>query len=136
MKRFISTQHEIPAPATQVWGTIAKGVEVEKWLPIIKSSRFEGENKRLCEMVEGGNLEETILASEATQTFIYRIDQQSAFPATDIVGVMRVEGQDEGNSRLYWDVEMQVESDEVFSELKSNIEQIYAVSAANLGKLN
>ena len=64
MKRFISTQHEIAAPIDKVWATIAQGDGVEAWIPIIKSSKLEGGNRRFCEMHEGGDLEETILVSE------------------------------------------------------------------------
>ena len=135
MKRFISTQHEISAPIDKVWSKIAQGDGVESWLPIIKSSTLEDGNKRFCEMHEGGKLEETILASEGTKTFMYSIDKQEAFPAKNIVGTMRVEKLTEGNSKLFWDVEMEVEEDEVFAELKNNIEQVYQMSAAKLSEI-
>ncbi len=135
MKRFIQTQHEVAAPVQNVWETIAKGDGVEAWLPIIKSSRLEGDNGRLCEMHEGGNLEETILASEVTKTFMYRIDKQQAFPASNIVGTMKVEALADDKTTLFWDVEMEVESEEVFAALKPQIEQIYQMSAAKLGEV-
>jgi len=134
MKRFISTQHQIAAPVAQVWDTIAKGDGVEAWLPIIKSSRLEGGNRRFCEMHEGGNLEETILVSEGTKTFMYSIDKQEAFPATDIVGTMRVSELANNQTQLLWDVEMEVESEETFVQLKQNIEQVYQMSAAKLAE--
>ena len=124
MKRFISTQHEIAASVEKVWSKIAQGDGVEAWLPIIKASKLEGGNRRVCEMHEGGNLEETILASEGTKTFMYSIDKQEAFPAKGIVGTMRVEELTEGKTKLYWDVEMEVEGDEVFAELRKNIEHV------------
>lgn len=135
MKRFISTQHEIAAPVDQVWTAIAKGDGVEAWIPIIKSSKLEGGNRRFCEMHEGGNLEETILVSEGTKTFMYSIDKQEAFPAKDIVGTMRVTELADNKTKLFWDVEMKVEGDEVFAELKKNIEQIYQMSAAKLSEV-
>lgn len=135
MKRFISTQHEINAPVEKVWTKIAQGDGVENWLPIIKSSKLTGNNRRFCEMHEGGNLEETILISEGTKTFMYRIDKQDAFPANDIVGTIRVETIANNQTKLYWDLEMQVDQDEVFAELKENIEQIYQLSAAKLSEV-
>lgn len=135
MKRFISTQHTIAAPANQVWKTIAQGDGVEAWLPIIKSSTLRDGNRRLCELQEGGDLEETILASEGTQTFMYSIDKQEAFPAQHIVGTMRVAAASDSTSTLFWDVEMDVASDEVFAELKQNIEQVYQLSAAKLAEV-
>lgn len=135
MQRFIRTEHEINAPIDQVWAKIAQGDGVENWLPIIKSSKLEGTNRRSCELFEGGNLEETILKSDVTKTFVYRIDKQEAFPAKDIVGVMRVEELGQGKTKLYWDVEMQVETEESFSALKENIEQVYKMSAAKLSEV-
>ena len=135
MKRFISTQHKIAAPVDKVWPIIAQGDGVEAWLPIIKSSELQGGNHRVCEMHEGGMLEETILVSEGTKTFMYSIDKQEAFPASDITGVIRVEKDSESTTKLYWDVEMEVEADEVFAELKKNIEQVYQMSAAKLGEV-
>jgi len=135
MKRFISTQHEVAAPIEKVWAKIAQGDGVEAWLPIIKSSKLEAGNRRVCEMHEGGNLEETILVSEGTKTFMYSIDKQSAFPAKSIVGTMRVQELTGDTTKLFWDVEMEVEADEVFAELKSNIEQVYQMSAAKLSEV-
>jgi len=136
MKRFISTEHDIQAPAEKVWQAIAKGDQVETWLPIIKSSALVGDNKRACELVEGGLLKETILASEGTRTFMYSIDEQEAFPAKNILGTMRVAEIGENASKLYWDVEMQSEDDRVFAELEANIRQVYALSAQKLQSLN
>lgn len=131
MKRFISTQHEIAAPIENVWSKIAQGDGVENWLPIIKSSRLVG-NTRYCEMHEGGSLVETFLKSDGTKTFMYSIDKQEAFPASDITGTMKVADLGEGKTQLNWDLELDVEGDEVFAELKAQVEQIYKMSAAKL----
>lgn len=135
MKRVINTEHDINAPVDKVWSLIAKGDGVESWIPIIKSSKIEQGNRRFCEMHEGGDLEETFLISEAKQTFMYSIDKQDAFPATNIVGTIKVEAIDVSRTRLYWDVEMDVEGDETFIELKSKIEQVYTMSAAQLSEV-
>ncbi|HAA15231.1 MAG TPA: hypothetical protein DCE41_27460 [Cytophagales bacterium] len=135
MKRFISTQHQIAAPVAQVWDAIAKGDGVEAWIPIIKSSKLEGGNRRYCEMHEGGSLEETILVSEGTKTFMYSIDKQEAFPARDIVGTMRVSELNGEQTELLWDLELEVDSEETFVQLKQNIEQIYQASAAKLAEV-
>lgn len=135
MRRFISTQHEISAPLNKVWAKIAQGDGVESWLPIIKSSKIENGNRRFCEMHEGGDLEETFLKSEGTKTFMYSIDKQEAFPAENIIGTMKVEELDSNNTRLFWDVEMDIEQDEVFAEIKNKIEQIYSMSAVKLSEV-
>ena len=135
MKRFIRTQHEVTAPVENVWAKIAQGDGVESWLPIIKSSKLESGNKRFCEMHEGGSLEETFLVSEGNKTFMYSIDKQEAFPAKEIVGTIRVEELPNSKTRLFWDVEMEVEKDEVFAELKNTIEQVYQMSAAKLSEV-
>ena len=130
MKRFINTIHEVDAPADKVWSRIAQGDGVESWIPIIKSSKIENGNRRLCEMHEGGSLEETFLISEAKRTFMYSIDKQEAFPATGIVGTIRIESVDDNRSRLFWDLELEVESADTFAELKPQIVEIYSRSAA------
>lgn len=135
MKKFISTEHNVTAPLANVWAEIAKGDQVEAWLPIIKTSKLEGGNRRVCEMHEGGNLEETILKSDGTKTFMYSIDKQSAFPAKDIVGTIRVEAVSDTETKLFWDVEMEVESEEVFTELEKTITQVYAMSAQKLSEV-
>ena len=134
MKRFISTAHEIDAPTKEVWSIIARGDKVESWIPIIKSSKLENGNKRYCEMHEGGDLEETFLVSEGTRTFMYSIDKQEAFPAKNIVGTIRLQELPQNRTNLLWDLELEVEGDEIFAELKENIKQIYKLSAANLSK--
>ena len=93
---------------------------------------LKGDNRRICEMYEGGRLEETILKSDGTQTFMYRIDYQEAFPAQNIVGTMRVESVNKDQSRLFWDVEMEVESEEAFGAIEQSIVQIYRQSAQQL----
>ncbi len=136
MKRVINTEHEIKAPVDKVWQLIAQGDGVESWIPIIKSSKIDQGNRRFCEMHEGGDLEETFLISEAKRTFMYSIDKQEAFPATNIVGTIKVEAIDENHTRLFWDVEMDVEGgEETFSELKSKIVQVYTLSAAQLSEV-
>lgn len=135
MKRFINTIHEVNASADKVWSLIAQGDGVESWIPIIKSSKIENGNRRFCEMHEGGNLEETFIKSEAKRTFMYTIDKQEAFPATGIVGTIRVEAVDDQKSRLFWDLELDVEGAETFAELKTKIVQIYSMSVAQLSEV-
>ncbi|MEL6483791.1 MAG: SRPBCC family protein [Bacteroidota bacterium] len=132
MKRFITTEHEINAPIEKVWAKIAQGDGCENWLTIIQDSRLEEGNRRVCTMHEGGDLEETILKSDQNKTFMYRIDKQEAFPASDIVGLIRLEEIEQGRTKLLWDVEMFVEADEAFSQIKAMTEQVYADSATKL----
>ncbi len=134
MKKFISTEHEISVPAESVWSKIAKGDGVERWMPIIKSSRLAEGNRRYCEMHEGGKLEETILKSESTKTLLYSIDKQEAFPAKNMVGSMHVEPLGPDRAKLSWNLELDVDDEAIFSELKKNIEQVYQMSAAKLGE--
>jgi len=135
MKRFIKTEHQVSAPIENVWAKIAQGDGCENWLTIIKESRLEEGNRRVCTMHEGGDLNETILKSDGTKTFMYRIDKQEAFPATDIVGTMRLEQIDDNTTKLLWDVEMFVEADEAFEQIKGMTEQVYAGSAEKLAEI-
>lgn len=135
MRKAIKTEHNISTSAEKVWTKIAQGDGVEDWLPIIKSSQLEEGNRRVCEMHEGGNLEETILKSDTNRIFLYSIDKQSAFPAQNIVGTIRVEAAGDDASKLFWDVEMDVESEEVFNQIKPMIEGVYASSAEKLSTL-
>lgn len=135
MKRFISTKHEINAPIEKVWAKIAQGDQVETWIPIIKSSKRVDSTRRFCEMHEGGSLEETILASDGTKTFMYSIDKQDAFPAKNITGTIKLEKKGEDQTILFWDLELEPTDESAYPELSATIEQIYQMSAAKLAQV-
>ncbi|WP_430967000.1 SRPBCC family protein [Spongiimicrobium sp. 2-473A-2-J] len=137
MKKGIQTQHKIKAPITDIWDLIKTGEKWEDWLPILAGSKVVG-NTRTCDVpTPDGNkdiFEEIFLVSDLEKTFVYQIHKQHSFPATDIVGYIKLE--ENGNSTtMYWSVEMNVASDEIFTELKGQIEHIYAEGASKLEEL-
>jgi len=138
MKRGIQTKHEINAPLNAVWDLIKTGARWEDWLPILAGSKVEG-NSRTCDVPapDGSTtdvFEEIFLASDLEKTFVYQINKQQSFPATDIVGYIKLEENGDATT-MYWSVEMTVESDEVFGGLKGQIEEIYAMGAGKLQEL-
>lgn len=133
MKKAIQTTHELNAPLNPVWNLVKTGANWENWLPILTDSRVEG-NTRYCDLENGDVLEEKFLASDIEKTFMYAIEKQQSFPATDITAIMRLEENGKG-TRLHWSVEMEVESEEAFQGLKENIEGIYSASAQKLAEL-
>ncbi|MEO1012983.1 MAG: SRPBCC family protein [Bacteroidota bacterium] len=133
MKKVIKTQFDLEAPLQYVWKLIKTGERWEDWFSILSGSKVEG-RKRTCELYNGDCLDEIFTVSDAEKTFIYHVNQQQTFPAEDIVGIIRL--QEKGKkTRMYWSVEMTVSSDEVFSELKPQIEQMYAEAANTLNEL-
>ncbi|MEO1652440.1 MAG: SRPBCC family protein [Bacteroidota bacterium] len=135
MQKAIQTKHQIQAPVSQVWSLIKSGEKWEDWFPILTGSRVEG-NQRYCDLDNGDTLEELFLSSEAEKTFVYTIQKQKSFPATNITGIMRLEANGPDATTLHWSVDMEVENEEVFAQLKENIAQMYAASAHRLEELN
>ncbi len=133
MKKVIQTQFDLKAPVERVWDLVKTGEQWENWLPILTGSRVEG-HTRYCDLEGGDVLEERFLASNAEKTFIYVIDKQKTFPATDITGIMRFVAEGE-NTRLFWSVEMEVENEETFEALKESISGVYRASAEKLEAL-
>ena len=137
MKKGIQTKHDINAPIEAVWDLIKTGEQWEAWLPILAGSNVEG-NSRTCDVPTPDGqidvLEELFLASDLEKTFLYQINKQQSFPATDIVGYIRLV-ENGATTTMYWSVQMNVESEEVFAALKGQIEEIYGAGAAKLQEL-
>lgn len=133
MKRAIQTRHELNAPSNKVWDLIKTGEKWEDWFPILTGSKIEN-NIRYCELGDGKVLEERFLSSDAEQIFIYAVDRQNAFPASDIVGTIRLEAKDQ-QTTLHWTVEMTPQSEEVFPALQEMIHEMYTASAEKLEAL-
>ena len=137
MKKGIQTRHQINAPIESVWSHIATGAQWENWLPILSGSKVSG-NTRTCNLFgpDGHEdvLQESFLASNLEKTFIYQINQQQSFPATDIVGYMKLEG-DEKATTLHWSVEKSVKSEEDFANIQTQISFIYTEAAKQLEAL-
>jgi len=134
MKKYIRTQHILNASVEKVWSLIKTGADWEDWFPILKDSRVEG-NMRFCDLENGDTLEEAFLTSNAEKTFIYTIHKQASFPANNIVGIIRLEEKNANSTKLYWSVEMDLESNEIFNELKQNIEGMYTDASKKLQEL-
>jgi len=139
MKKKIETTHELDAPIDKVWENVRTGAEWERWLPILSGSTMEGKGegaKRVCQMHDGNELFETILKTDdQAKLFSYRIDQQSFMPITDVVGTMKF-SEENGTTRLAWDVEFEVENEEIFGQVKPGIEEIYTTSSQKLAEIS
>ncbi|WP_462253667.1 SRPBCC family protein [Ekhidna sp.] len=139
MKKRIETTHTLDASLDQVWKNVRTGAEWERWLPILSGSKVEGEGKgakRVCVMHDGNELFETILESDDQQKlFQYSIDKQSFMPISDVVGTMRF-SESNGETKLEWNVEFEVENEEVFAQVKPGIEEIYTTSSQKLAELS
>ena len=139
MKKRIETTHELDANLDQVWSNVRTGAAWEKWLPILSDSKIDGEGKgakRVCKMHDGNELFETILESDDEQKlFQYKIDKQSFMPISDIIGTMKF-SQNGVGTLLEWNVEFEVESDEIFNQVKPGIVEIYQTSSQRLAEIS
>ena len=139
MKKKVETNHELNAPIDKVWQNVRTGAEWERWLPILADSSIEGEGegaKRVCKMHDGNELFETILTSDDQEKlFSYRIDQQSFMPISEVIGTMQFT-EENGQTRLAWNVEFEVENEEIFSQVKPGIEEIYSSSSQKLAEIS
>ncbi|MEO9869756.1 SRPBCC family protein [Ekhidna sp.] len=139
MKKRIETTHTLNANLDQVWNNVRTGAEWERWLPILSGSTINGEGKgakRVCQMHDGNELFETILESDDEQKlFQYRIDKQSFMPISDVIGTMKFSGKN-GETKLEWNVEFEVENEETFEQVKPGIEEIYSTSSSKLAELS
>ena len=134
MKKAIRTEHEIKAPIDKVWALIRTGEQWEEWVPILSGSKVEN-NNRYCEVAGSDDvLEERFLSSDAEKTFIYAIDKQQTFPATDITAIIRLEAQGP-ITKMYWTAEMQPFNEEAAAGLEQQVPEVYAASAGLLETL-
>lgn len=138
MKKRIETTHTLNADVEKVWNNVRTGADWERWLPILSGSSIDGEGKgakRVCTMHDGNELFETILESDDEQKlFQYQIDQQSFMPITDVIGTMKF-SENNGETHLEWNVEFEVENEEIFAQVKPGIEEIYSTSSQKLAEL-
>ncbi|MEO1437208.1 MAG: SRPBCC family protein [Bacteroidota bacterium] len=137
MRKGIQTVHELKAPIQAVWDRIKTGANWEDWLPILAGSAVTG-NHRTCN-VPGPDgtedvFEELFLAMDLEKTFIYQIHKQQSFPASDIIGFIRL-NENGASTTMHWSVEMTVESEEIFQGLKGQIEMIYGDATNKLEEL-
>lgn len=134
MKKSIQTTHTLNAPIENIWNLIKTGANWENWLPILTGSTVDG-NIRYCDMDGGEQLEELFLSNVAEKTFIYSIEKQNVLPAKNLVGLIRLEKVDHETTTLYWSLDLEVESLEIFESLQEQISGIYIASAARLAVL-
>lgn len=90
--RTLEFRRDLTTSPERVWGVVAAVGGVDKWLPVMKSCRVEGQGpgaRRYCEMADGTKLKETVTAiDQATRTFRYRVDE--GLPVRSYEGVMQV----------------------------------------------
>ena len=139
MKKKIETTHELNAPIEKVWENVRTGAAWERWLPILSGSRIDGEGagaKRVCQLQDGNELFETILTSDDQEKrFSYRIDQQSFMPISEVIGTMHF-SEENGGTKLSWNVEFEVENEDTFQAVRPGIEEIYSTSSQKLAEIS
>ena len=134
MKKIIETTHLINAPLENVWVNISKATGVNEWLSVITACRLDG-HKRVC-TTEQGDINETILKIDnEKRVFQYAIDEQPLLPITDIIGTMHVLEQD-GNTKLYWDLEFTILDETMFEMVKQAVEGMYSAGANGLENIS
>ncbi len=134
MKKSIKTLHTLNAPVLATWNLIESGAEWEKWFTRLTGSNVEG-NMRYCNLEGGDTLEELFLSHRAEKTFIYSVEKQNSFPATNLVGIIRLEEVDENTTKLFWTLELDVETEEIFTQMKEMVSAAYSDAAARLEQL-
>ena len=131
MKKSIKTINPIIAPLSKVWEIIKTGENVDAWFPMITTCRVEG-FKRYC-TTENGSIEETILIADHThKIFRYSFDKQDVFPATNIIGTIKLEPVNDQVTNLLWDIEFRLEDESTFPQIKKEIEALYKSAATGL----
>ncbi|WP_299112833.1 SRPBCC family protein [uncultured Winogradskyella sp.] len=91
----------ISANPSSVWGVIASGKDVDKWLAPITSCKVEG-NKRVCATAEGSFEEDILQVDNENKIFRYFIPTQHILPVKDIEGSMKVKTINEDTTAVVW----------------------------------
>jgi hypothetical protein len=134
MKKLIKTINPINGSIDIIWELLKTGKNVDAWFPIITTCRVEG-SKRYC-TTENGSIEETILTSDnKNKVFRYSFDKQDVFPATNIIGTIKLEAISDTVTNLLWNIEFRLEDESIFLQLKKEIEELYKSAALGLEKL-
>lgn len=93
----ISNSIRIERSADEVWKVVSDAGNIADWVPILASSRMEGDS-RVCELEGGGRLVERILRNDdAARTIEYDITE-SPLTFDDYLATVRVD--DDGDAAL------------------------------------
>ena len=110
--RTMEFRRDLTSSAERVWEIVAAVGGVDKWLPVMKSCRVEGQGagaRRYCEMADGTKLTETVTAiDQETRTFRYRVDQ--GLPVRSYEGVVQVRDARGVKPEVVWTVTVKGDS--------------------------
>jgi len=105
----VSVKNTINAAANEIWKTLSSFKDVEKYIPLIKSSTVEGSGvgaKRTCiipsESGQEGKIEEEIKSfDDDAKTLSYSITS-SPFPVQNYLGTVKVKDLGNGRCEVEW----------------------------------
>lgn len=106
----VSVKGTIPASADDVWKTVSSFREIEKYLPLVKSSVTEGSGKgakRTCTVAtpdgsEAKINEEIIDFDENVKSFTYELQGLIPFPFENYKGTVKVADAGNNTCDLEW----------------------------------
>jgi uncharacterized protein YndB with AHSA1/START domain len=114
---------QIAADPDRVWDVAGDPGRIADWLPLLSSSRVDGD-ARECTMKDGGELRERILEhSDEDHVYSYEI-LEGPMPIRSYRSRFSVEGHD-GHSHVDWEAEFEPERPEQEAELVEMLTKTY-----------
>ena len=137
----VSVRGTIPASADVVWSTISSFREIEKYLPLVKSSVTEGSGlgaKRTCTVSSPDGTdakidEEITDFDENAKSLTYEIAGVSPFPFENYKGTVKVTGTGENTCELEWSCTFDTKSPE--EEVSEMMSGVYNAAIAGLKQM-
>lgn len=138
MTHMVCAERQMAVSPDTLWATVAAMTGMENWYPeLIRESEVNeadgAQPSRTCVMQDGGVLEERILLRDAaTRTFVYAIDRHP-LPARNVVGTIRIDDLDDGQSHVSWSAQMVLEPSSA-DQMTSMVTGMYERGLASLEK--
>ena len=119
MTETIIVTKTIDAPVEKVWSAIRAIDGLDRWFPVIATSRVEGAGVgaiRIMGLRDGGEIHDRVIEIADTERR-FRYDRfRSPFPVTSYLGTVEVGDAGAGRSNVSWTVVIEA-ADEARSEL-------------------
>lgn len=114
MTETIIVTKTIAAPVEKVWSAI-RGIDgIDRWFPVIATSRVEGAGVgaiRILGLADGGEIRDRVTEiADAERRFRYE-RFQSPFPVKSYLGTVEVRDAGEGRSEVSWTVVIEAAED-------------------------
>ncbi|PWB80483.1 MAG: polyketide cyclase [Methylocystaceae bacterium] len=114
MMETIVVTKTIGAPVEKVWSAIRAIDGLDRWFPVIETSRVEGEGvgaTRVLGLADGGELHDRVLEiADAERRFRYE-RFRSPFPVESYLGTVQVRDAGHGRSDVSWTVVIEAADD-------------------------